>query len=914
MSAPVCKLALLVLAALAALALVCTFVLGGAMGAVLSLAGVLVATLICNALIDREVFNWLPTASAVVVVTATIILGVTLRHEEHWQLARNTDAEADHVQMLIKQRLKDRLQAVRRMSQRWATEGRPTREEWESDAANCVHDYPEMQSLHWIDSDFRVQWMVPHSEAEIPTSFASADDPTRRLVVDRTSETGQFTFHGTVEFPQGGKGIFGLSPITMPHGASDGMHVCVLRVNDLLDRVQEEDLANRFHIQVVEDAQTVYQSPGAAALPTFAAQRAVQFRGLAWTITTWPTADTIASQRSYLPEVVLALGSIIAALLASAVHFWQRARQRSLAAEQSACALRESEDRFQAAVRGSNDGLWDHNFATDRIYFSPAAKELMGYGADEEIDRIEAWSDRLHSDDRARVWSAVYAHLEKGAAYDVEYRLQVRPGEYRWLRGRGQVVRDEHGAPRRMAGTISDITDRKRVEQEVAEHTLALTETNRLLHESSLHIEQQAAALKQQAAELERAKQEAEEANAAKSMFIANMSHEIRTPMTAILGFVDLMLDEVAETHNQETSRWRQPLLTIKRNGEHLLTIINDILDLSKIESGRLEIEGLECSVRDQLEEVAALMQSRARLKGLSLRVACAPDVPGTIKTDPTRLRQIVLNLVGNAVKFTTSGHVLVTASMQSDASRRLQIDVADTGIGLTPEQLSSMFRPFVQADNTTSRKFGGTGLGLAISKRLAMLLGGDIVVESEMGKGSTFRITLAAEATATEGTRTASSTPVIAAATALRLTGRVLLAEDGLDNQRLVTLLLKKAGAEVVLAENGQQAIDLARAAWLQAPTPDGVLVPPIDLILMDVQMPIVDGLTATARLRAEGYSQPIIALTANVMPEDRESCLKAGCNDFATKPIERDQFFAIVGKWLSPVTGAPANLPVLS
>jgi signal transduction histidine kinase/CheY-like chemotaxis protein len=383
-------------------------------------------------------------------------------------------------------------------------------------------------------------------------------------------------------------------------------------------------------------------------------------------------------------------------------------------------------------------------------------------------------------------------------------------------------------------------------------------------------------------------------ANRAKSEFLANMSHEIRTPMTAILGFTDVLLDEL-ENAPPELVR---ALQTIERNGSYLLGLINDILDLSKIEAGRLEVERVTCSPAQVVADVASLMRVRAEARNLPLEIEYLGAIPQTLHSDPTRLRQILINLVGNAIKFTEVGSVrLVTRLVQSsDSPPRLRFDIIDTGIGMAQAQLANVFQPFTQADSSTSRRFGGTGLGLTISKRLAEMLGGDISVSSSPGRGSTFSLTV--ETGPLEGVRMldhpaeavdeSRRRAEVSALPEVKLHGRILLAEDGPDNQRLIAFILKKAGAEVALAENGQVAYDTVLAAQ-QAGRP-------FDAILMDMQMPVMDGYEATRQLRRAGYTGPIIALTACNMVGDREKCLDAGCDDFATKPIDRETLLALV------------------
>jgi signal transduction histidine kinase/AmiR/NasT family two-component response regulator len=397
------------------------------------------------------------------------------------------------------------------------------------------------------------------------------------------------------------------------------------------------------------------------------------------------------------------------------------------------------------------------------------------------------------------------------------------------------------------------------------------------------------------AEQLRQARDEAQAANVAKSAFLANMSHEIRTPMTAILGFADLLLNPAIlpeQVHDY--------VQTIRRNGEHLLAIINDILDVSKVEAGRMQIERVPMSPIQLARDVVQSLSARASKKGLALEVTCRTSLPRIMHTDPTRVRQILMNLVGNAIKFTDKGGIRVALSLQQIQNGHvIQFEVIDTGIGISPDQISKLFQPFAQADITTTRRFGGTGLGLTISKRLAQLLGGDIRVSSAPDAGSTFLVELPVEASDPSSLIDPISaaslrvSPINPSPARVDCSGRgledarILLAEDGPDNQRLISFHLTKAGAVVDIAGNGALACDMATQALVRGE--------PYHIVLMDMQMPEMDGYAATAYLRRAGYRLPILALTAHAMEGDRVKCLSAGCDEFAVKPVDRAQLLAL-------------------
>lgn len=452
---------------------------------------------------------------------------------------------------------------------------------------------------------------------------------------------------------------------------------------------------------------------------------------------------------------------------------------------------------------------------------------------------------------------------------------------------------------RRVARAMS--ATQQNLELRVKERTDQLVKTNQDLRDQM--SERRKAELDTRAA-----RQQAEVASQTKSEFLANMSHEIRTPMTAILGFSERLLDPTAsETERQEA------VATIRRNGSYLLQIINDILDLSKIEAGKLQIERITTPTVDIARDVLELLAPRAEEKGLKLSVEYSGPIPQFVETDTVRLRQILLNLVGNSIKFTQSGGIVIRIEcveepfeMSDRAGNQftgvrafLKFSVIDSGIGMTDEQLSHLFRPFTQADNSTTRNFGGTGLGLSISKSLCNLLGGRIEVASRPGQGSRFTFTVdpgrlhGVNFVEPQSENVVSVPELPQRNQDLRVTQecRVLLAEDGLDNQRLIRYILERAGVTVSIVSNGEYALNHALAGWRQGD--------PFDVVLMDMQMPVMDGYTAVRELRAAGYTHPIIALTAHAMATDRAKCLEIGCDAFCPKPVDKRELISMLNQF---------------
>lgn len=547
----------------------------------------------------------------------------------------------------------------------------------------------------------------------------------------------------------------------------------------------------------------------------------------------------------------------------------------------------EQANQLILALDSANAGLWDWNIEEQYFTTNPTFHRIIGELEIAGRIPFEYFWSRIHQDDLQRTRDALdLAHEDSDYAYDNEYRLRCADGNYRWIRSTGKVTeRCEDGKALRMIGQHIDVHSQRTAFEQVERLNDTLAE--------QIEFAQAMAA-------------EAEAASLAKSDFLANMSHEIRTPMTAILGFTELLVQE-GDLSKAPPERIKT-INTIRRNGTYLLDIINDILDMSKIEAGKLAVEQIPVRPMVVMSDVAGLMGQRAQDKGIDLSFHYETDMPSEIQTDPTRLRQILINLVGNAIKFTEQGSVKVRARLNRDGDEQPQLKffVSDSGIGMTPEQRDRVanFDAFSQADGSTTRKFGGSGLGLKISNFLAKKLGHAIEIESEFGKGSTFSFSidigntddaklLAPKEFVAQSAELAVGTAHLQACADVELSGnRLLLAEDGPDNQRLISFVLKKAGADVTIVENGKLALDAALAADSEGR--------PFDVVIMDMQMPIMDGYTAATELRKAQYQHPVIALTAHTMVEDRQKCIDAGCDDYAKKPIDRKRLIELIASYI--------------
>jgi PAS domain S-box-containing protein len=501
--------------------------------------------------------------------------------------------------------------------------------------------------------------------------------------------------------------------------------------------------------------------------------------------------------------------------------------------------------------------------ANEMLYISPAFEQVWGRTCESIYQNPMSWAESIHPDDLEQAHSSL-ARQVKGEPVDSEYRIRTPDGHEKWIRNRAFPIRDQAGLLIRVVGIAEEITERKRYE-----------------------------------AELIRAGQDADSANRAKSLFLANMSHEIRTPMNGVIGMLELLLE------TDLTSEQRQYATVAQDSGWTQLALINDILDLSKIEAGKIALANLSFDLRHTVDDVVQLLRGPADAKGLSVHSCVLSGIPHLLSGDVRRLRQILTNLTANAIKFTERGEVTLVAVLEGEGNGKVTVrfTITDTGIGIRPDQVAALFSPFVQADASTTRRYGGTGLGLAISKQLVGLMGGTIGVDSQEGQGSTFWFTAVFESAVPrqqptsegEGKRVGERRePPL-----LGRTARILLAEDNITNRFVALAQLRKLGYEATAVNNGAEAVEAVQQGSY-------------DLVLMDCQMPVMDGFEATSRIRKSIHpSIPIIALTAGAMQEERDRCLSE-MNDYLSKPTDLARLAELLARWL-PVsdTRDPAQTP---
>ena len=540
-------------------------------------------------------------------------------------------------------------------------------------------------------------------------------------------------------------------------------------------------------------------------------------------------------------------------MLEKTIHNALEKHTMKIMREQSKQALRQSEERYRRLTDAVTDYIFTVRVDAGRptgTTHSTASVAVTGFRPEEFVADANLWISMVYPDDRDAVHKQAFQCVSGQNVEHLEHRIVRKDGHIRWVRSTLVPHFDTEGKVVCYDGLLQDITERKQAEEEM---------------------------------------KRAVDANYSKSEFLANMSHEIRTPMNGIVGMLTLALNKERE------EKIREYLTIAKTCSDNLLKLINDILDISKVEAGKLDVEIIDCNVSEVLSVINSSMLPSALEKGISFDIVLTTDVPEQIKTDPIRLNQCLVNLVGNAIKFTESGGVTVALSLKEIGCKPfIRFDIVDTGIGIPVDKQKAIFGKFTQADGSTTRKYGGIGLGLAITKQLAELLDGDIILTSEPGKGSRFsviipsNINIESAAMISKDKWKAKERKVESSDEINNTAGKILVVEDDFASQQVILGILEETNLQAEVANNGIEAVNKVTSGSY-------------DLLFMDMQMPNMNGYDATKTIREKGYTMPIIALTAYAMKGDEEKCLNVGCDAYLPKPVDAEKLFETLGNFLS-------------
>ncbi|ARU58804.1 sensory box protein [Oleiphilus messinensis] len=981
-----------------------------ALGQLLLGIGILTLNRFDNSEMSR--FPKVTVFTAIISASLVVVFWYGLKEQESQQIKRELALNLDHVKHEFERQIAAQLRALRRMADRWDTRGGTPFLEWQRDAQAYVEDIPGIIAVEWVDAGYFVRWVTPYTGNENVQGMYLGFEPRRREALLKAQSNNELTISHTIELAQGGTGFLVYLPLfSTSVGQSpdrfDGFMLAVYGIAGLLDPITRDVLDDGYIIEVSDRDEVVFGG-GQGLAEYWSAPVELALNNLVWNARVTLTERKLEATWSHLSSIVLVIGFFISALLSISYHYFSVSRRQSQHLVQeisSREAFEESllltKERLELAAEVSNLGIWEWDLNSGELQWNDNMYAI--YEPPPELIEKKLlysfWRSRLHPADSARAERELALSIQRHESWSSEFRLLMDDRRVKFVRATGALKYDNEGNIVKLVGGNLDITAQRMLENRLRE-----------------------------------LKDEADAANQSKSEFLANMSHEIRTPMNGILGVAELL------GRSSLSSQQQDYLAMIQSSAKSLLSILNDILDLSKIEAGKLELEVQEFDIAEVVGNSVKSFAMIAHKKNIHLAIFVSDTVPPNLMGDVVRLNQILLNLVGNAIKFTERGEVAV--SVERTGHEQYAITVSDTGIGIAPDKQALIFSAFSQADNSTTRKYGGTGLGLTIVAQLVKLMGGDVTVVSDLGEGATFRLSLPFEAAHHDWVRAPSAltglrvlllsryeldcrwlktlaetwgclvtlsqtntvvgleneyllseldssdvfvldmdtietdvisflqtlatrcSVIVMASSNLRLPNeneltqfgvqrsiikpvkasefqsalvesvkaetvktyqvagesgagstvvgtdtsdlvapmRILVVEDNFVNQCLVEDLLEAEGHSVVLASNGEDAVQSFQSAEF-------------DLILMDMQMPVMDGVEATRTIRALGTplasSIPIVALTANAFVSDRERCLDAGMNDFLTKPIEADNLIETINRF-APVEQSAKRHPM--
>ncbi|MEO6053658.1 MAG: response regulator, partial [Chthoniobacterales bacterium] len=833
--------------------------------------------------------RWLPLPLGVAVITATLILWQALMADQQHQTAQDAVLVAHGLKSNLVSQISSRLRQVQRMAHRWDRRGGTPYDDWRGDSMQYLKDEKFVIALEWVDNSFRIRWVCPDEGYSHYMGFDLTEDERWNAVdiLKKAQATRALTISPVVEQKKGEKVFFAYFPL-FPNDKFDGFIVGVFGIDSLLDAVIEEAGIKGYSISVFEGTQLIYGSPldNRQSVELTRGASSTDFYGRKWRLVLTPSSALIAQNISALPYLILLFGIFLAAALVVAARSLQISRmnahslgevnrklqEQMTERESIQNRLLESEERLRmvlsaatgvSVITGDNNGLI--------TYYSPGAEKILGYTAKEmvgnmtpaqfhDMDEVKARGAEL-SRELGRKVEGFNVFVTKPLNEGIERREWTyicKDGTHKKVELSVTVLRSTNNEVTGFLGTAIDITERKNLEQAKRAAAELLTERNK---------------------QLEIVTAQAQAHARAKAEFLSNMSHEIRTPLNAIIGMSELLLDVAVEQRQREYAE------TIRTSGDALLSLINDILDFSKIEAGQLEIEHIPVDLHECVESALDLVSAQATKKTLDLLYWIEPSVPAFILGDVTRLRQVLVNLVMNGVKFTERGEIFVRISKVIGASGEdlLHVSVHDTGVGIPADRQNRLFQAFSQVDASTTRRYGGTGLGLAICHRLVTLMKGRIWVESLPGKGANFQFEFPLEAAMVTAPR------VYQQGGSSELSGlRVLIVDDNETNRWIFQTQTTAWGMQARSTGKPLEALE-----WIERGDP-------FDLAILDAEMPNMDGYELAQKIRMHHISRklPILILTSK--GDHRHDLEKLGIKAHLTKPVKVAALYEEVGSLL--------------
>ncbi len=824
----------------------------------------------------------IPGILAASLILASIYLSHFINLHQTQQLRQIFQSELGKIRTEAQTALVVNLTFLERFAARWQSRDRLPKQEWEQELGNFFSDQRGFKAGAWVNASMKPKWVLNTIGS---SKIVEKILPKIRPLLERSTDQKLTQVIEVLPKLESTDFIF-FVPVYI-NGEFDGFFLLVGGFKGFWDSVVFGINSNEYSLSVFSDDREIYKlNKSKNFLAEWEFKDEVVLLGLQWKLKLWPQEKFMLQKKSPLPFVVLIAGILTACLLGLATYFaqkaWKQAKdlettnlklgreieghgqargelknyqdhlenlveEKTQAVEDTNKKLINIQQRLDLAISGSNEGIWDWpDFNKDEEWWSPQFYNLLGYDFEEIEASYSQFKKLMHPTDLSRTVEAVKDHFENSAPFDIEYRLKTKSGKYRWFHAKGDTIRDENGKPIRMAGSLQDIHDRK-----IAQ------------------------------VELQQAKNEAEVANKTKSAFLANMSHEIRTPLNAILGYAQILQRQKNLNPDQIKS-----IKTIMKSGDHLLMLINDVLDISKIEAGRMEVYPTDFDLTELIAGIAEYFENQCVQKNLRWNFNGLGNNPIMVKGDETKLRQVLINLLGNSVKFTDSGQVSLLIDRNEPNLYRFEI--ADTGQGISEEAQKSLFEPFRQHEE--GLKKGGTGLGLAIVKNQVQLLGGKLELESKIGQGTRFFFSLQlmpSEEKAIRNLRTKRTSEVLRIAEGQEL--KALVIDDIETNRDILSEVLNDLGIDVQVSANAKDGIQLIENSKF-------------DIVFMDILMPEMDGIEATKQIRKSFSSNQlkIVAVTALGLEEKRKIALEAGCNDFLTKPFRVEKLVNSLAKLL--------------